>query len=133
MPSGCDLPHAGCDETLSNPTEEGVLAALAIYKEQGCDSVVGFGGGSSIDTAKVASLVCPHGGELLAYLNTPIGQAQAPPGPPEAASHLEAGTGRQGRHEAASGSGGLANLAPPPLHPPLSSGPGGGPWFSVCP
>ena len=52
-----DLPHAVFDETLSNPTEEGVLAAPAIYKEQSCDSVVGFGGGLVEEPATGASAI----------------------------------------------------------------------------
>ena len=40
------------EETPANPTEKAVEDALKIYKENDCDGVVGFGGGSSMDLAK---------------------------------------------------------------------------------
>ena len=37
---------------VANPTTENVEKALLKYKEEGCDSIIAIGGGSSIDTAK---------------------------------------------------------------------------------
>ncbi len=40
-----------------NPSIKCVQEAVALYKAQGCDCLVGIGGGSSMDTAKVAGAV----------------------------------------------------------------------------
>ena len=56
------------------PNEESVLDAIAAAREGGFDGFVGVGGGSSIDTAKIAALFATHGGELLDYVNRPIGR-----------------------------------------------------------
>lgn len=40
----------------TNPTEEAVVAAVALYREHGCDGIVALGGGSPIDLAK--GLLC---------------------------------------------------------------------------
>jgi len=63
------LPGAAVfDETPGNPTEEAVLAALALYQAQGCDGIVGLGGGSSIDLAKGVRLLTGHPGPLAQYV-----------------------------------------------------------------
>jgi alcohol dehydrogenase class IV len=43
------------------------------------DGVVAVGGGSSIDTAKAVNLMLCAPGELMDYVNAPIGNGQAPP------------------------------------------------------
>lgn len=40
------------DQTVANPTTQNVAEALRLYQSQGCDALIGFGGGSSIDCAK---------------------------------------------------------------------------------
>ena len=40
-------------DTRSNPTEDNVEAAARAFVEQQCDSVIGLGGGSAIDVAKI--------------------------------------------------------------------------------
>ncbi len=52
------------DGTLSNPDEASVLAALAIYREAGCDGLVALGGGSPMDLAKAVALLATHEGPL---------------------------------------------------------------------
>ena len=61
------------------------------------DGFVGVGGGSALDTAKIAALFATHGGELLDYVNKPIGQASQIPGPvlPLVAVPTTAGTGSE--------------------------------------
>jgi alcohol dehydrogenase class IV len=44
-------------DVLADPPEESVLAAVEQAKEAGIDGVVGFGGGSSLDTAKLVALL----------------------------------------------------------------------------
>ncbi|MDH5555700.1 MAG: iron-containing alcohol dehydrogenase [Alphaproteobacteria bacterium] len=55
------------DGTPPNPTEEAVEAALAVYREAGCDGIVALGGGSSIDLAKGVALLATHDGPLEQY------------------------------------------------------------------
>ena len=63
------------------PSEESALEAIAAARDGGFDGFVGVGGGSSLDTAKIAALVTTHGGELLDWVNRPIGEARPVPGP----------------------------------------------------
>lgn len=42
------------DKTVANPTTVNVAEALELYKENNCEALIGFGGGSSIDCAKAA-------------------------------------------------------------------------------
>lgn len=50
-----------------NPTEDDVLAGLAIYVDNRCDGLVGMGGGSPIDAAKAIRLLATHPGRLADY------------------------------------------------------------------
>ena len=45
------------DQTPANPTQEAVEKALEMYISEGCDSIIGFGGGSSIDLGKAVSIL----------------------------------------------------------------------------
>jgi alcohol dehydrogenase class IV len=54
-------------ETPTNPTEEAVLAALALYREHDCDGLIAIGGGSPIDLAKGVALLAGHDGPLENY------------------------------------------------------------------
>ncbi|MBZ8139983.1 4-hydroxybutyrate dehydrogenase [Rubrivivax gelatinosus] len=62
-----DLPHAVFDGTPSNPTEAAVRAAVAVWRESGCDGLVAVGGGSSIDLAKGVAIAATHDGPLARY------------------------------------------------------------------
>ena len=55
------------DDTPANPTEAAALAAFELYKQQGCDGVVGLGGGSSLDLAKAVRLLTGHAPPLGQY------------------------------------------------------------------
>lgn len=55
------------DATPTNPTEEAVEAALALYRQHGCDGLVAIGGGSPIDLAKGVALLATHAGPLETY------------------------------------------------------------------
>lgn len=53
--------YAVYDKTVPNPTTDNVEEALKIYNEEGCDCLIGLGGGSSMDCAKAlgAKIVKP--------------------------------------------------------------------------
>ena len=55
------------EETPANPTEQAVNDALKVYKENNCDGVIGFGGGSSMDLAKAVALMANHEGNVVDY------------------------------------------------------------------
>jgi len=55
------------DGTPANPTEEAVLAAHAFYRTEGCDGIIGLGGGSALDLAKGVRLLTGHEGPLAQY------------------------------------------------------------------
>jgi choline dehydrogenase len=50
-----------------NPPIALVDEAAALYKSEKCDGVIGFGGGSSMDTAKSVGVVVENGGSILNY------------------------------------------------------------------
>ena len=50
-----------------NPQLSGVIETARLAREHGADTVIGIGGGSSIDTAKFAAAIAPGEGEALAY------------------------------------------------------------------
>lgn len=54
-------------DTPTNPTEEAVEAALALYRQHGCDGLVAIGGGSPLDLAKGVALLATHDGPLETY------------------------------------------------------------------
>src|SRR5262245_46364784 len=55
------------DGVQPNPDVELVDRAAAVYREAGCDGLLGLGGGSSLDTAKAVGVVATHGGSILDY------------------------------------------------------------------
>lgn len=46
------IPYYIYDKTVANPTTDNVSEAVALYLEEDCDCIIGFGGGSSMDCAK---------------------------------------------------------------------------------
>ena len=63
------------------PTLESLERAAAFARDAGVDGFVSVGGGSSIDTAKVADLVVSHPAPVMEYVNAPIGGGAAPARP----------------------------------------------------
>jgi alcohol dehydrogenase class IV len=61
------LEYSVFDEVETNPTEEGALRALAVYRSGNCDGVIGLGGGSPIDLAKAVALLATHPEPLSQY------------------------------------------------------------------
>lgn len=55
------------DEVVPNPTDKNVEAGEALYRNEGCDSIITLGGGSSHDCGKGIALVCKNGGKIHNY------------------------------------------------------------------
>jgi choline dehydrogenase len=55
------------DGVVANPPIALVDEAAALYKDEGCDGLIGFGGGSPMDTAKSIGVVVENGGSILQY------------------------------------------------------------------
>lgn len=64
---GAELGFNVFDETPANPTEAGVLQALARYREVRADGIIAFGGGSSLDLGKAVALLATHPEPLAQY------------------------------------------------------------------
>lgn len=80
------------------PTDDSMDKAAGYAREQGpWDGFIAVGGGSAIDTAKAVNLMTTDEGELMDYINKPIGGAKAPRGQlkPLIAIPTTAGTGSE--------------------------------------
>ncbi|MBG6095579.1 hydroxyacid-oxoacid transhydrogenase [Nocardioides luteus] len=80
------------------PTDESMRAAVQFARENGpFDAIVAVGGGSSIDTAKAVNLLTTNDGDLMDYLNAPVGRGLAPAKPllPLVAVPTTTGTGAE--------------------------------------
>jgi len=85
------------DRSRVEPTSDSFQAAADFAKEGNFDGFVAVGGGSSMDTAKIANLIATHGGEIMDYVNPPIGGGKKPPSPlkPLICVPTTAGTGSE--------------------------------------
>jgi hydroxyacid-oxoacid transhydrogenase len=67
------------DRAHVEPTDASLEEAVAFARDSGpWDAFVAIGGGSAIDTAKAVNLLCSNPGELLDYVNVPVGKGRAP-------------------------------------------------------
>jgi choline dehydrogenase len=55
------------DRVAPNPPIALVDEGAELYQREGCDGVIGFGGGSSMDAAKTIGVVATNGGSILDY------------------------------------------------------------------
>lgn len=86
------------DRARVEPTDASLEEAIAFARGTGpFDAVVAVGGGSSIDTAKAVDLLLSNDGELLDYVNAPVGGGRAPDRPllPLVAVPTTTGTGAE--------------------------------------
>ena len=82
-------------ETPANPTEQAVNDALELYKQNDCDGVVGFGGGSSMDLAKTVALMANHEGNVVDYSVNEGGTGKIKETVPTVAIPTTSGTGSE--------------------------------------
>jgi len=54
-------------DVVPNPPIALIDQGAEIYKTEGCDSLIGFGGGSSMDSAKSIGVLAENGGSILQY------------------------------------------------------------------
>jgi alcohol dehydrogenase class IV len=80
------------------PTDESLQLAVDWAREHGpWDAIVAVGGGTSIDTAKAVNLMTTNPGELMDYVNKPVGGGKNPVNPlhPLVAVPTTTGTGAE--------------------------------------
>jgi hydroxyacid-oxoacid transhydrogenase len=85
------------DQVRIEPTDKSFQDAIQFAIAGKFDGFVAVGGGSSMDTAKVANLYSTYPSDFLAYVNPPIGEGKNVPGPlkPLIAIPTTAGTGSE--------------------------------------
>jgi len=86
------------DRAHVEPTDASFEKAIGFARSEGpFDAIVAVGGGSSIDTAKAINLLVTNPGELMDYVNAPVGKAVAPTNPllPLVAVPTTTGTGAE--------------------------------------
>ena len=62
------IPYTIYDKTVANPTTVNVREALELYHKEGCDAIIGFGGGSSMDCAKAVGACAVKPNHSLAQM-----------------------------------------------------------------
>ena len=93
--------HEVFEGVQCEPTDESIRAAAraaaALAGEAAWDGFVAVGGGSVLDTAKAVNLLATSGGDLMDYVNAPVGAGRPPARPPRPliAIPTTAGTGSE--------------------------------------
>ncbi len=85
------------DRSRVEPTLDSLQEAADFAREANVDGFVSVGGGSAMDTAKVANLVLTHPAPVMDYVNAPVGGGKKPPSPlkPHLAIPTTSGTGSE--------------------------------------
>ena len=85
------------DAVRIEPTRASFEDAARFAVDAHADGYVSLGGGSVIDTCKAANLLATHPAVLHTYVNAPVGQGRAVPGPlaPHIACPTTSGTGSE--------------------------------------
>jgi hydroxyacid-oxoacid transhydrogenase len=84
-------------DTRVEPTDVSWQQAIEVATQGGYDGFVSVGGGSVIDTAKIANLYSTWPDDFMAYVYPPLGEGKPVPGPlkPHIAVPTTAGTGSE--------------------------------------
>ena len=80
--SGRGIDSVVFDKIQPNPIKAHVMEGAALAKEQGCDFVIGLGGGSSIDSAKSIAIMAKNPGDYWDYIFGGTGKGQPIPNKP---------------------------------------------------
>lgn len=70
---GARMAYGVYDGCLPEPTAAGIQAVIEIIRSEGCDLLIAVGGGSIMDTAKVASVFTYGDRQLADFLDAPRG------------------------------------------------------------
>lgn len=70
------------DRITPNPAKTQIMEGAALAKANGCDFVVGFGGGSSIDAAKAIAVMARNPGDYWDYISGGSGKGKPVPNDP---------------------------------------------------
>lgn len=89
--------HRLFDKILPNPIREHVMEGARTARENGCDFVIGLGGGSSIDAAKAIAVMAVNEGDYWDYVSGGSGKGLPVPNDPlpVVAITTTAGTGTE--------------------------------------
>ncbi len=97
-----ELEKNGCasvvfDRILPNPIKKHVMEGAAMARKEGCDFILGLGGGSSIDAAKSIAMMVNNPGDYWDYVGGGSGKGQPLTEPvlPIVAVTTTAGTGTE--------------------------------------
>ena len=80
------------DQVSPNPTVTQVEYGLKLFKDNGCDFLISFGGGSPHDCAKAIALLATNGGDIRSYVG--LNKSKVPSAP-LIAVNTTAGTGSE--------------------------------------
>jgi alcohol dehydrogenase class IV len=85
------------DQARVEPTLDSFQHAADFARDAQVDGFVSVGGGSAMDTAKVADLIVSHPAPVMDYVNPPVGGGRKPPSPlkPHLAIPTTSGTGSE--------------------------------------
>ncbi|HWT27093.1 MAG TPA: iron-containing alcohol dehydrogenase [Mobilitalea sp.] len=94
---GRGIPYVLFDKILPNPVKSHVMEGAALAKKEGCDFIIGLGGGSSIDSAKSIAVMAKNSGDYWDYVGGGSGKGMPVPNGalPVVAITTTAGTGTE--------------------------------------
>ncbi len=88
---GQNVAYAVFSGVTGEPTDKMIEAGLAEYRKNGCDFLVGLGGGSALDSMKAIGVLADYNGRISDFM----GKVIDVPMPPMAAIPTTAGTGSE--------------------------------------
>ncbi len=73
------IPYALFTDVVGNPVARNVSAGARAYVQNDCGAILGLGGGSPMDVAKMVGVLVSHGGRIDQYLGAPSKITEAIP------------------------------------------------------